>query len=364
MKKEKLTACPYCLTPLKGNEGKCPDCSGDLNRYRRGVHSDIADTHDYNYSTRDSEPQSPLHRPDLRTSKPQSTPDGTNPNKKKNSRTVLVFSILVVMAINILPQLDNIDYLLWDIETAFYNLQYNVENVVHDIFGSPPPLPEIYAEQNILTSPTDAVALEEFYKTVEATTVSKPDWFGGDGVYTLGYIDDAQEYSAAISQDEQSLVMLHGDGFAVYGPTPPAQEDIYFHSASNESFSYMLYPEPEVRIDISGYYSQFLQGNNVFEGMISDEEYGLNYRVYIDKFIYDNGVTAYGYLVGYDSYTQYELMTWLEDNNGDMHTAMFTIIADDYTTEEGAGFVSDLEAARHFAREYIYITDAEGLQLN
>ncbi len=334
MYNEEMSSCPYCLTPLDGNEKKCPACQASLeNKVKSSAHtnenSDYSQTqnldNDYydqfgNYGTQDKPSNSALANQqnfvDVTGNSQQNMNYNTNingnnnynmppvasnkmpyPKKRKKSALVIIISVIVIIVCIILE--------IADLFNAMSGVDFFSDNddsvYIHNL---EPGL--------LMDNETTPAIIEDYYDTARVIELPKPDWLDTSAEFSLAPDEDGQRMYHEISSDETMIRCILSDDITVYLDSTSNYVNSYEGRISSyyyETLDADIYDNFSVTTSMDNYNSY----SDIYSYLDNIDEYMEDYTfTFQEVFDFGNGLLGYGVFEKKENYADYYIYVPIE----------------------------------------------------
>ncbi len=349
---EELTNCPFCLTPLNGNENTCPSCNANLKEAKQtGEHigsSNYTDTPNinnkyyenfaaqnsnnytanssnssqnanYNINLNNSAPQTPYTAANT-----QASGHTTAANAKKNVRSILIIIIISIILITI------------SVGIAFINMlgssSFSDTIIINEIDKGPQ-----------LTGSTTAQEIESHYATAEVIHLQKPAWVNTSAEFSLAPDEDGERQYHEVSSDS-SMIRGHFSGNAVVYFENTA-DYIGSHENRLSSFYYFETANDTADFSITCIVDNYHDYTDIHNYLLSIDDYSQEYTFTFEEvFDFGGGLTGYGIYEEHDGRGDYYIYVPITVEGSNVIDVL-TIRTDYYTAyfDENDEFVMEYD---------------------
>ncbi len=278
MYNEDLTCCPYCLTPLKGNEHRCPACSANLDKAKKEVAHDYGGSYmppEINNTQRASDtqkyyksngPSSNVNvfngrnfykssyeqsQNTIQTSPLHSNGSGIKDAQGKKKTSLLSKIVIAVVILSFIsPLFEVIGDVIFDLRHGFLG-DSDILEYTYD-----------YELGELVTGETTSKDIIEHYKNVDITYVDVPSWLDTELAFTKAPDYEGEEQFYKISEDKLAGSSIETGDMILY-----FDHNASFIFSSYDDYFTAYYEIGDSEIDLTSSIRTLYDGEDFFEYM-------------------------------------------------------------------------------------------------
>ncbi len=421
MFEEKLTVCPSCFSPLRGNESICRDCGANLKNAKKSsawssetCHDIMADSNakisssrsapnrvDYkqnnsgyaqkraastkNNATSYSQ-NSAMYRSNASYQRPQST---ANTSASKNEQRVnelyanaannpKLKSAFDTISQNASSQTDKkprktlVGSVLFIIILATFGapLLNGISEIASDIYFEltyEPPNKVFVGDYSLLEPIENQLVIEQdvidHYDSAQTIYIEQPTWYDESANYTRVSTDsdDSQEYYM-INDDNTYIQIAQKNGFEAFMKLPTDAFNEYYSVNFDENVYAAIEIEENIEFRTSLYYNDYYDAQTMFAGILRYIDIYEDDQFYLlEKMELESGAVGYAFIKKDEYDIEYKIYFELgKAENGDVLFAETTLSSREYVYSENGDYVIEFnanEAVDYFKENFYFMIE-------